>query len=417
MPPKYNEKHEPANNFVGSPWQSGQTFNDTSLLPFLRAYTRMNSRDAGGGDRQFNDEFNFARRIVEELNRLHGGPPEFIHELVYSIANPTSDQRPMYPTLRSQGVSDQVAYQNRIIVSVLLMTHATTDREGDGGITRGGLWLPPRQQAREAQEAAAQRGHAVQYPTWSRDEAEASTPARNANWTATGQPPRQTQDNALRYCGSQGFDNAVGSLPPFFLDWAPTPHSMRGHPSPGVFSGPPSAILGGHQWSYRGPHWHASNSSLHSEYSAPPPPDSQSRPNYVQDTLRAGLNLTHQAVRHGNKSSPYETATSNGRQLADRRFWQPSKPPTTQTRQPSTYVPPPPSLEGIDRISALVTEMASPARTAQPPIGSDRPRHDCHRHGGSRNSRGEGARGTPSRPPPRSGSRSGCPRSRRDDQG
>lgn len=184
MAPKHDGKRKPANIIVGNPKHSSQTFNDTSLLPFLRAYTRMDSRDAGGGDRQFNEEFNLARRIVEELvnsifkssitssqtqrwqNRFRDAPPEFIHSVVYSIANPNSDQQPMYPTMRSQGVNDQTAYQNRIIVSVLLMIHATNDRDGDGAVTRGGLWLPPRRQARETHEAATQHGQAVRYATW-----------------------------------------------------------------------------------------------------------------------------------------------------------------------------------------------------------------------------------------------------------
>lgn len=67
MPPKHDGKRKPANIIVGRPAQTNQTFNDTSLLPFLRAYTRMSSRDTGGGERQFMDEFNLARRIVEEI--------------------------------------------------------------------------------------------------------------------------------------------------------------------------------------------------------------------------------------------------------------------------------------------------------------------------------------------------------------
>ncbi|KAF2438706.1 hypothetical protein P171DRAFT_477078 [Karstenula rhodostoma CBS 690.94] len=407
MPPKHNGQHKPANIIVGRAGQSGQTFNDTSLLPFLRAYTRMNSRDAGGGDRQFNEEFNLARRIVEELNRYRDAPPDFIHDLVYSIANPNPDQQPMYPTLRSQGVSDQTAYQNRIIVSVLLMMHATND--GDGGVTRGGLWLPPRQQARDAQDAAAQRGQAVRYPTWSRDEAEASTPSRNANWTASGRPlMQQPQAGSLRSLRSQGFNSAVGNLPPFSSSFTPTPQSY-GRSLAGAVLGPPSAGLGGYHWSSRGPQQYPSNSSLHSEYGVPPPPAVEPR-RYVQDTLRSVL-------PQGNESAPYNTAATSARDLSDHPFWQPSHPPTTQRGQSSGFVPPPPGLEGMDHISAFGSETNSPIRPAQRPIGSDRPHHDSRRHGGSRSSHGDSARGTPSRPAPGSTSRSRDSRSRRDDQG
>ncbi|KAF9735606.1 hypothetical protein PMIN04_009383 [Paraphaeosphaeria minitans] len=418
MPPKHNGKHKPANIIVERPRQTAQTFNDTSLRPFLRAYTRMNSRDAGGGDRQFDEELNFSRRIVEELNRFRNGPPELIHELVYSIANPNSDQWPMYPTLRSHGVNEQIAYQNRIIVSVLLITHATNDRDGDGGLTRGGLWLPPRHQAREAQQAAIHRGQAVRYPTWSRDEAEASTPARTANWTTSGKPPaRPLQGGTLLSPSSQGFNSAVGNLPPFSPIWAPTPHSTHGQTPGRPVLGPPSAGLGGYHWSSHGPQQYPSNSSLHSEYGAPPPPAFQSPGNYVQDTLRAALERTHQAGRYGNASTPYEAATTNAHELTGHRFWQPSNPPTTQIRQQPAHIPPPPGLEGMDHISAFGTETTSPARPVQPPIGSNRPSHDSRRHGGSRSSRGDSARGTPSRPAPGSGSRRGNSRSRRDDQG
>lgn len=184
MPPKNDTKRRPPNIKIGNQRPAELTFNDTSLQPFLRTYTRMNSRNqGGGGDRQFHSEFNLALRINHELassiqaldlresanisqNRWRNAPPEAIHNLVFSIAGP--DPQPMYPTLRSQGVTDERAYENRIIITLLLMHHATNDvSDGrDGGETSGGLWLPPREPARAAQETALAQHQAVRYPTW-----------------------------------------------------------------------------------------------------------------------------------------------------------------------------------------------------------------------------------------------------------
>ncbi|KAJ4358656.1 uncharacterized protein N0V89_003240 [Didymosphaeria variabile] len=417
MPPKRAGKHKPANIIVGQQRPSGPTFNDTSLAPFLRAYTRMNSRDAGGGDRQFNEEFYFAQRIVEELNRLRDAPPEFIHDVVYSMASTHGDEQPLYPTLRSQGANDQMAYQNRIIISVLLMMHASNDFQngGDGGVTRGGLWLPPRLQARTAQDAAAERGQPVRYPTWSRDEAQASTPSVRANWTSSGQPPTQhPQAGSLRPQGSKTFENrtpgsAVGSLPPF-SGYTPSPYSPYGPPSARTTYGPPSGGLGGYNSSHYGPQQWPSNSSLRGEYGVPPPHGFQP-PHYVQDTLRTIPSHAPPAFPQANELVPYNYQAGGAHELSGHPFRQTSHPGGRP------IIPPPPGLEGADHLSAFGSETNSPGRPAQPPIGSDRPHYDSRRDGGSRSSRGDNTGGTPSRPAPGSASRSGGSRSRREDQG
>ena len=99
--------------------------------------------------------------------KWRNAPPHAVHDLVTNITDPDL-QNKWYPTVRSQGVSDEVARQNRIIITVLLMQHAMDDQQNgrDGGMTSGGLWLPPRSYAREAQKAAAEQGRKPVYPNW-----------------------------------------------------------------------------------------------------------------------------------------------------------------------------------------------------------------------------------------------------------
>jgi hypothetical protein len=331
------------------------------------------------------------------------------------------DQQPIYPTLRSQGVGDQTAYQNRIIVSVLLMMHATNDFQdgGDGGVTRGGLWLPPRLQARTAQETAAERGQAVRYPTWygfliccdesrtnlfrSREDAQASTPSLSANWTTSGQlPSQQPHAGSLHSRGSYGVNSAVGNLPPFSPNFTPIPQSSYGSPSAGVVYGPPSADLGGYPSHYRGAQQYLSSSSRRGEYGVPQPPNFQSQ-HYVQETIRAVLSPAPRALAQDSGSLPYDAATDRARNLSNHTSWQPS----FYSDQREARLPPPP-FEGAEHLSPFGTERTSPMRPAQAPIGSDRPQQAHHRHGVSRSSRGESARGSPGRPVPGSDGRSGC---------
>lgn len=66
MPPR----RKPEAIQVGPPRVPDLTFNSTSLEPFLRQYTRQNSRETGGGDRQFREEFDLSLRIAEVLVSL-----------------------------------------------------------------------------------------------------------------------------------------------------------------------------------------------------------------------------------------------------------------------------------------------------------------------------------------------------------
>lgn len=171
---------------VGQPRQRDLTFENTSLEPFLRQYTRMGSREVGGADKQFADEMNFSRRLVEEMvtmakvkkppermtkpskEKWWNASPEAISNLVTNIADPMPANGHAYPTFRTVGVSDGTARENRIIIAMILMHHARSDtRDGrDGGVNSGGLWLPPRPPALEAQSRARAENRSPIYPTW-----------------------------------------------------------------------------------------------------------------------------------------------------------------------------------------------------------------------------------------------------------
>ena len=65
-------------------------------------------------------------------------------------------------------MSDELARENRIIIAMILMHHAKSDtgHGKDGGMTSGGLWLPPRAPAIEEQNRAQAEGRLPIYPTW-----------------------------------------------------------------------------------------------------------------------------------------------------------------------------------------------------------------------------------------------------------
>ncbi|KAF2875838.1 hypothetical protein BDV95DRAFT_591267 [Massariosphaeria phaeospora] len=117
------------------------SFEDGSLLPFLRAYVRVRNRP----NYNFGPDVERVQRMLDQLDNFEAHP-NLVHDFVAAVSNNPAGQH---------AFSD-VFNDTTLMIMILLRDNRR----------HGGLWLPPRQPANEAYNQATTTGQAPVYPNW-----------------------------------------------------------------------------------------------------------------------------------------------------------------------------------------------------------------------------------------------------------